>query len=61
MESLHASLLASINGEKCHQYNKVLDNLVNETSKLNKDVQGCIKGNICLIDMTIFFLYYHHF
>ncbi|KAI9356696.1 t-SNARE [Pilaira anomala] len=43
MESLHASLLSSINGEKCHQYNKVLDNLVNETSKLNKDVKGCIK------------------
>lgn len=44
MESLHTSLLSSINGEKSHQFSKALDDLVNQTSKLNKELKDCIKG-----------------
>ncbi|KAG2235630.1 hypothetical protein INT48_008506 [Thamnidium elegans] len=43
MESLHTSLLSSINGEKSHQFSKVLDDLVNQTSKLNKELKDRIK------------------
>ncbi|GAA5807090.1 hypothetical protein MFLAVUS_000440 [Mucor flavus] len=43
IESLHTSLLSSINGEKSHQFSKALDDLVNQTSKLNKELKDCIK------------------
>ncbi|KAI9253685.1 t-SNARE [Helicostylum pulchrum] len=43
MESLHTALLSSINGEKSHQFSKILDDLVNQTSKLNKELKDCIK------------------
>ncbi|KAI7891856.1 t-SNARE, partial [Mucor mucedo] len=43
IESLHTSSLSTINGNKTIECNKLLGSLVNETSKLNKEVRSSIK------------------